>query len=62
MQDGSISVVEEEAETIRRMYEYCTIGYGSRTIANILLKQGYKKNRDHFISYIYRPNDTESAL
>lgn len=43
MPDGSISVAEEEAEKIRRIYEYCAAGYGSRTIANILLKQGYKK-------------------
>lgn len=42
-QDGSLEVVEEEAEIIRKIYEYCQAGYGSRTIANIFLNQGYKK-------------------
>lgn len=41
--DGSVSVVEAEAEVIRQIYQYCAAGYGSRTIANILLNQGVKK-------------------
>lgn len=43
MPDGSISVAVEEAEMIKRIYVYSAAGYGSRTIANILLKEGYKK-------------------
>lgn len=50
MPDGSISLVEEEAEKVRRIYEYCAAGYGSRTIANILLKQGYKKKNGNALS------------
>lgn len=42
-QDGSLEVMEEEAEVIRKIYEYCGAGYGSRAIANIFLDQGYKK-------------------
>lgn len=41
--DGSIAVVEEEAEIIKKIYGYCAAGYGSRTIANILSGQGYRK-------------------
>lgn len=43
MSDGTVEVIEEEAEIIRKIYEYCAAGYGSRTIANIFLNQGYKK-------------------
>lgn len=43
MADGSVSVVEEEADIIKQIYEYCASGYGSRTIANILFNQGYRK-------------------
>lgn len=43
MPDGTVEVIEEEAEIIRKIYEYCGAGYGSRTIANIFLNQGYKK-------------------
>lgn len=43
MPDGSISVVEGEADIIKEIYEYCANGYGSRAIANILLNQGYRK-------------------
>lgn len=41
--DGSVTVVETEAEIIKKIYEYCAAGYGSRTISNILLNQGCKK-------------------
>ena len=41
--DGSMEVVEEEAKVTREIYGYCAAGYGSRTIANIFLNQGYKK-------------------
>lgn len=41
--DGTVEIVEEEAEIIRKMYEYCAAGYGSRTIANMFLNQGYQK-------------------
>lgn len=43
MPDGSLKVVEEEAEIIRKIYEYSAAGYGSRSIANIFLNQGYVK-------------------
>jgi site-specific DNA recombinase len=43
MPDGSVSVVVEEADIIKKIYGYCAAGYGSRTIANILLNEGYKK-------------------
>jgi len=43
MPDGSTSVVEEEADIIKKIYSYCAAGYGSRAIANILLNEGYKK-------------------
>ncbi len=41
--DGSLKVVEEEAEIIRKIYAYSAAGYGSRTIANLFLNQGYVK-------------------
>ncbi len=41
--DGSLRVVEEEAQIIRKIYEYSAAGYGSRSIANIFLSQGYVK-------------------
>lgn len=43
MPDGMVEVIEEEAEIIRKIYEYCAAGYGSRTIADIFLNQGYRK-------------------
>lgn len=42
-EDGTLIVVDEEAEIIRQIYEYCAAGYGSRTIANIFFNQGYVK-------------------
>ncbi len=42
-QDGSLEIVEEEADVIRKIYEYSAVGYGSRTIANLFLNQGYRK-------------------
>ncbi len=41
--DGSVAVVEEEAEIVREIFSYCIAGYGSRTIANIYNNQGYRK-------------------
>lgn len=49
-QDGSVEVVEEEAEIIRKIYEYCAAGYGSRTIANIFLNQEYKKRTGNVLT------------
>lgn len=48
--DGSIVVVEEEAEIIKKIYSYCAAGYGSRTIANILLSQGCRKRTGNALS------------
>ncbi|MBS6645135.1 MAG: recombinase family protein [Clostridiaceae bacterium] len=48
--DGSVSVVESEAEVIRQIYEYCAAGYGSRAIANILLNKGVKKRSGSSLS------------
>lgn len=41
--DGSVRIVEEEAEIIRNIYEYSAAGYGSRVIAGIFRDQGYRK-------------------
>ncbi|MEG0566173.1 MAG: recombinase family protein, partial [Hungatella sp.] len=41
--DGSVEILEDEAEIIRKMFEFCAAGYGSRTTANLLLNEGYKK-------------------
>lgn len=41
--DGSVEVIEEEAEVIRRIYAYSAAGYGSRAISNMFLEQGYVK-------------------
>jgi len=43
MADGSVKVIEEEAEIIRKIYAYSAAGYGSRAISNIFFKQGYVK-------------------
>lgn len=48
--DGSVSVVDTEAEIIKEIYEYCAAGYGSRSIANILLNQGCRKRNGAAIS------------
>ncbi len=48
--DGSLQVVEEEAEIIQKIYEYSAAGYGSRTIANIFHNQGYVKRTGHTLS------------
>ncbi len=41
--DGTVAVVEEEAEIVREIFSYCIAGHGSRTIANIYNNQGYRK-------------------
>lgn len=43
--DGSITLVPEEAEIKRRMYELCAAGYGSRRIAAILKKDGVRNRK-----------------
>ncbi|MDO4329101.1 MAG: recombinase family protein [Lachnospiraceae bacterium] len=48
--DGTVSVVKDEAEIIRKIYEYCAAGYGCRTIANIFLNQGYRKRTGNALS------------
>lgn len=48
--DGTISVMESEAKAIIKIYEYCAAGYGSRTIANILLNQGCRKKNGSSLS------------
>lgn len=40
--DGSVRIIEAEAEIIRQIFRYCAAGYGSRTIANILKSDGVK--------------------
>lgn len=37
-----IVINEEEAEAIRKMYTYCAMGYGSRSIANMLYNEGFR--------------------
>lgn len=47
--DGRIVLVEEEAAVKRRMYELCAAGYGSRSIAAILSREGIcKRNGNAF--------------
>ena len=41
--DGSVEVVKEEAEIIRKIFEYSAAGYGSRSIAGIFRNQGFVK-------------------
>lgn len=48
--DGTLLIVEEEAEIIRKIYAYCAAGYGSRTIANIFLNQGYVKRTGNVLT------------
>lgn len=43
--DKTVVLIEEEAKIKKRMYELCAAGYGCRTIANILQKEGIR-NRD----------------
>lgn len=40
--DRKIVINEEEAEAIRKMYTYCAMGYGSRSIANMLYNEGFR--------------------
>lgn len=47
--DGSVTLVEDEAEIKRQMYRYCAAGYGCRTIENLLKEQGVRnRNGNHF--------------
>lgn len=48
--DGSVIIADTEAEIIKKIYEYCAAGYGSRTISNLLLSQGCKKRTGAVIS------------
>lgn len=45
-EDKSIEIIEEEAKIKRRMYELCIAGYGCRSIASILYREGVV-NRNH---------------
>ena len=40
VQEVAEEIDEKEAEVIRRIYKLCAAGYGSRTIANVLEKEG----------------------
>lgn len=40
MPDKTVEIVEEEARIKRKMYELCIAGYGCRSIASILQKEG----------------------
>lgn len=48
--DGSVSVAEEEAGVIKKMYEYCSTGCGCRTIAGFLRDQGYRTKSGNFFT------------
>lgn len=48
--DGRVSIVEEEAEMVRRIFQYCLEGYGSRAIANIFLSEGKTNERGNYLS------------
>ena len=43
LSDGTVAMVEEEAEIVREIFAYCIAGHGSRTIANLYNNQGYRK-------------------
>lgn len=47
--DGTISLRENEADMIRRMYEYCADGYGCRAIANIFENEGKTNSRGRYL-------------
>ena len=38
--DKSVSIIEEEAQIVRRMYELTAAGYGSRSVSVILMNEG----------------------
>ena len=40
--DKRIVINEEEAEAVRKMFTYCAMGYGSRTISNMLFNEGFR--------------------
>ncbi len=40
--DGRITVVPEEAETVRRIFDLYLLGYGSQRIANTLNEEGFR--------------------
>lgn len=47
--DGTVILVEDEAEIKRQMYRYCAAGYGCRTVENLLKEQGVRnRNGNHF--------------
>ena len=43
--DGSMELIPEEAAVKKRMYELCAAGYGGKTIAELLLKEGILNRR-----------------
>ena len=48
--DGKTEVIEEEVEIVRQVYSLCIAGYGSRTISNILMNQGFKNRNGNHLS------------
>lgn len=43
--DKSVSINEDEAKMVKRIFELCAAGYGSRSIANVLVNEGYKNRK-----------------
>lgn len=48
--DGTVCIVEEEAEVIRRIFQYCASGYGSRAIANMLQKEQILSKNEKYMT------------
>lgn len=48
--DGSVTVNEEQAEVIQRIYRLCAAGYGSRVIANSLQEEGIRSKNGKFMT------------
>lgn len=48
--DGSVSIVEEEADVIRRIFQYCASGYGSRAIANMLQQEQVLSRNEKYMT------------
>lgn len=48
--DGSVRIVEEEAEVIRRIFQYCASGYGSRVIANMLQQEQVRSKNGNYLT------------
>ena len=48
--DGSVTVIEEQAEVVREIYRLCAAGYGSRVIANLLQEKGIRSKNGLFMT------------